>query len=52
MDVGVSHVWSSFSWDQPQSTLLSNPWYQEKDDLEKYTSQPIANDNRTTSEAK
>jgi len=32
MGVGVSQVWSSFSWDPPQAALVSNLWHQEIDD--------------------
>jgi hypothetical protein len=32
MGVGVSQVWSSFSWDPPQAALVSNLWPQEIDD--------------------
>jgi hypothetical protein len=52
MGVGVSLVWSSFSWDPPQAALVSNLWHQEIDGLEEYISHPITNEKRTASEEK
>jgi len=51
MGVGVSLVWSSFSWDPPQAAWVSNLWHQEIGDLEEYIFHPTTNEKRTTSEA-